>query len=438
MSNLLSTEELNNLIREYRETGDVIARDKIFERNTALVTSIVKAYPNGSILGFEDLYQEGCLGLLKAIDRFDPEKGFKFSTYATWWIKQAIKRALADNNRSIRIPIHVQEDINRIKKAKKSLEQELNRDPSIEEIQERINIDCDCYEEIVKHEYFKILQDIIFDEENTYLDSEVEEITIIIIEDLNFTNESELVLKELVNHMKKYKTIPTKESIKSRLNLTRKKIVQCLNYDTNVSSLDVPASDDMDACIGDNIASDENVEEKYNETVLFEGIEKAIEECFGESEEKTNKLINALKENIKFFESLKDEKFEVSSEIINNIETKFPEMNENAQRELVKYLKQKTGLRKKDIDEREINIQEAINDLQEKINSKKKPRINKSVLIKKRFGICGYRRCTLEEVGNYFNVSRERVRQVEKKMLKDTKFKNKILEYCNINIEDFD
>lgn len=438
MSNLLSTEELNNLIREYRETGDILARDKIFERNTALVTSIVKAYPNGSILGFEDLYQEGCLGLLKAIDRFDPEKGFKFSTYATWWIKQAIKRALADNNRSIRIPIHVQEDINRIKKAKKSLEQELNRDPSIEEIQERINIDCDCYEEIVKHEYFKILQDIIFDEENTYLDSEVEEITIIIIEDLNFTNESELVLKELVNHMKKYKTIPTKESIKSRLNLTRKKIVQCLNYDTNVSSLDVSASDDMDACIGDNIASDENVEEKYNETVLFEGIEKAIEECFGESEEKTNKLINALKENIKFFESLKDEKFEVSSEIINNIETKFPEMNENAQRELVKYLKQKTGLRKKDIDEREINIQEAINDLQEKINSKKKPRINKSVLIKKRFGICGYKRCTLEEVGNYFNVSRERVRQVEKKMLKDTKFKNKILEYCNINIEDFD
>lgn len=113
------------------------AKEQMAEANLRLVISIARRYVNRG-LPFQDLVQEGNLGLLKAVDRFDHEKGFKFSTYATWWIRQGITRAIADQGRTIRVPVHMVEAIGRINQAARQLEQELGRDPSPEEIAEAL------------------------------------------------------------------------------------------------------------------------------------------------------------------------------------------------------------------------------------------------------------------------------------------------------------
>ncbi len=146
---LLTSEQEVELAKRILE-GDAQAKAELCERNLKLVVSIAKKYVNRSSMQFLDLIQEGNLGLLKAVEKFDFTKGFRFSTYATWWIRQAITRAIADQARIIRIPVHMVETIHKLSRVSKQLTQELGRDPSNAEIAERMGITEQRVNEIQK------------------------------------------------------------------------------------------------------------------------------------------------------------------------------------------------------------------------------------------------------------------------------------------------
>ena len=144
---LTSEEEIDLAMR--MEEGEELAKKKLAEANLRLVVSIAKRYVGRGML-FLDLIQEGNLGLMKAVEKFEYRKGFKFSTYATWWIRQAITRAIADQARTIRIPVHMVETINKLVRVQRQLVQELGRDPSPEEIGQEMNLDVERVREIMK------------------------------------------------------------------------------------------------------------------------------------------------------------------------------------------------------------------------------------------------------------------------------------------------
>lgn len=184
---ILSAEEEIELANRIAE-GDQSAKNELVEANLRLVVSLARHY-QGCGLSYQDLIQEGNIGLIKAAEKFDVSKGFRFSTYASWWIKQALSRAIADQSRTIRIPVHMTENINKFKKTERELLSQLNREPKIKEIADAMGISEKQAKEIQSYIVEPTSLDIqVGDDDDTTIGS--------FIEDTHFVNPESAYIKE--------------------------------------------------------------------------------------------------------------------------------------------------------------------------------------------------------------------------------------------------
>lgn len=184
---MLSADEEVKLAHRIAE-GDQSAKNELVEANLRLVVSLARHY-QGCGLSYQDLIQEGNIGLIKAAEKFDASKGFRFSTYASWWIKQALSRAIADQSRTIRIPVHMTENINKFKKTERELLNQLNREPKIKEIADAMGISEKQAKEIQSYIVEPTSLDIqVGDDDDTTIGS--------FIEDTHFVNPESAYIKE--------------------------------------------------------------------------------------------------------------------------------------------------------------------------------------------------------------------------------------------------
>jgi RNA polymerase primary sigma factor len=235
---LLSGEEELELSKRVAE-GDKLAKDKLTESNLRLVVSIAKRYVGRGLL-FLDLIQEGNTGLMKAVEKFDYDKGYKFSTYATWWIRQAITRALADQARTIRVPVHMVETINKMARIQRQLTLELNREPTEDELAEHMDITPEKVREVLKINQDPVsLETPIGEEEDSHLGDFIKDERSLSPEDYATVEILKEEIKEVLKTLQKREqevlelrfglidgTSYTLEEVGKRFNVTRERIRQ--------------------------------------------------------------------------------------------------------------------------------------------------------------------------------------------------------------------